>query len=183
MKMDPADKPVTLPKLIVTADWQDTPQHPDLYFIYFAYGSNLNPSQMRQRCPSSRFLCRALLQNFTFGFTKYSAFRQGGVMDILPQDDTHIWGVVYRVNEPDMEALDKKEGLFDTPPIYRRTIRPVLREGLPQRVIQAQMYEIIEKAADIPPSESYMRVILEGAQYWQLPQEYIERLAGIKTSY
>ena len=38
--------------------------------LYFAYGSNLDCGQMRSRCPSTQFVCRAVLKDHSLAFTR-----------------------------------------------------------------------------------------------------------------
>jgi len=46
--------------------------------LYFAYGSNLDADQMRERCPGGLVRFRARLQAYQLGFTHYSARWRGG---------------------------------------------------------------------------------------------------------
>jgi len=48
---------------------------------YFAYGSNMNWTQMAQRCPSARFVSVARLKDHRFAITRQSRrrlWRHGG---------------------------------------------------------------------------------------------------------
>jgi len=40
--------------------------------LYFAFGSNMDWSRMRERCPSARFIFNAKLNGFRLDFTRYS---------------------------------------------------------------------------------------------------------------
>ncbi|MCE7891177.1 MAG: gamma-glutamylcyclotransferase, partial [Sorangiineae bacterium PRO1] len=51
---------------------------------YFAYGSNLGQSALRERCPSARQLGVARVEGFRLGFTRRSEKRRGGVADLVP---------------------------------------------------------------------------------------------------
>ena len=55
--------------------------------LYFAYGSNMLFDQMRERCPSSTFVCAAALDGYRLAFTRKatganSPWRGFGVADI-----------------------------------------------------------------------------------------------------
>jgi gamma-glutamylcyclotransferase len=43
--------------------------------LTFAYGSNLDCTQMRERCPSTRFVCIAALKDYRLAFTRHSRGR------------------------------------------------------------------------------------------------------------
>ena len=78
--------------------------------LYFAYGSNMNWLQMQDRCPSARFLCRAVLPDYKLAFTRKSIKRGCGVADVVPAPGQTAWGVVYEISNLDVENLDRSEG-------------------------------------------------------------------------
>ncbi len=78
--------------------------------LYFAYGSNMDWNQMKARCPSAQFICKAILSNYRLDFTWHSTTRGCGVADAVKDSDSIIWGVVYQINDNDISTLDKKEG-------------------------------------------------------------------------
>lgn len=59
--------------------------------LYFAYGSNMNWDQMRERCPSSRFLGIAALPDHRLAFTRGSPKRGCGVADVVAEARKSIW--------------------------------------------------------------------------------------------
>ncbi|MEM6368411.1 MAG: gamma-glutamylcyclotransferase family protein [Myxococcota bacterium] len=77
---------------------------------YFAYGSNLWIQQMERRCPSAQLLGTARLpeHRLTF-FGACSGWGGGGVADGEPSPGQTLEGVVYRLSEPDLIALDDHE--------------------------------------------------------------------------
>src|SRR5436309_15390853 len=77
----------------------------------FAYGSNMDCAQMRERCPSARFLNVAKLPNHELAFTRRSTNRGCGVADAIPRDGKELWGVVYEIDEAELPELDRWEGV------------------------------------------------------------------------
>ena len=71
--------------------------------LYFAYGSNMNWLQMQNRCPSARFLYRAVLPDYKLAFTRKSVKRGCGVADVVPARGQNAWGVVYEISNLDVE--------------------------------------------------------------------------------
>ena len=80
--------------------------------LYFAYGSNLDWAQMKQRCPLAKFVCRAKLPAHRLAFTLKSAKRDCGVADVLPDQAKDVWGVVYELPDNELKNLDKTKA-FD----------------------------------------------------------------------
>jgi hypothetical protein len=77
--------------------------------LYFAYGSNLDWAQMKQRCPLAKFVCRAKLPAHRLAFTLKSPRRDCGVADVLPDQAKDVWGVVYELLADELKDLDKDE--------------------------------------------------------------------------
>ena len=78
--------------------------------VYFAYGSNLEPDQMRARCPGSRVLCRAILPDHVLVFRGFSRDWEGAVATVEPAPGEVVHGVVFEVTPADVESLDRYEG-------------------------------------------------------------------------
>jgi len=78
--------------------------------LYFAYGSNMDWAQMKERCPSVRFVGNDVLNGYRFDFTRRSNNRDCGGMDIVKEDHGQIWGVIYQIDELEIGNLDKSEG-------------------------------------------------------------------------
>src|SRR5262249_1227776 len=84
--------------------------------LYFAYGSNLDWAQMKQRCPLAKFVWRAKLPAHRLAFTLKSAKRDCGVADVLHDQTKVVWGVVYELPYDELKNLDKKEGYTSARP-------------------------------------------------------------------
>jgi gamma-glutamylcyclotransferase (GGCT)/AIG2-like uncharacterized protein YtfP len=143
--------------------------------FYFAYGSNMNWSQMQRRCPSSRFACVARLPDYDFGIARHSRLRDCGTANIFQEKGSEVWGVVYEVSDVDMQTMD---GFEDG---YRRQTLLVHSPDDHQRSLEVITY-IAPKESGVPlPNAEYKRLVLEGARYWKLPPEYclmLERIAA-----
>jgi len=65
--------------------------------LYFAYGSNMDWSRMRERCPPAGFIFTAKPNRFRLDFTRYSKTNRCGVADIVVDPPSSVWGVVYHI--------------------------------------------------------------------------------------
>jgi gamma-glutamylcyclotransferase (GGCT)/AIG2-like uncharacterized protein YtfP len=135
--------------------------------LYFAYGSNLDGRQMRERCPSSLPLCRARLPHHGIDFTYYSSRWQGGAADVLPRSGDHVWGVVYQLDSADLATLDRFESGYD-----RIAVEVLDDRGRLHRTLS---YTVRSKGS-FAPSEVYLDKILRWGERWRFPQAYLERL-------
>ncbi len=143
---------------------------------YFAYGSNMDWPQMRERCPSSKFVCVARLPNYHFVIGRHSRLRHCGTATIVAERGSEVWGIVYDVSDEDLLALDSFEDGYRR----ERVFVSALNDG--RHPLEVLVY-IAGKDEIVPlPNPRYKRHILDGAQHWQLPPTYCAMLEKIKVS-
>jgi len=145
--------------------------------LYFAYGSNMDWDQIRERCPSARFLGIAVLLDHRLAFSRYSSSstRKCGVADAVKYEGKQVWGVVYDIDERDIGNLDKKEGfqLGRRNNSYQREQRHVFLDGNQEKPLAVGIYFATPQPGPHLPSQKYKDLILSGAKYWHLPKDYI----------
>lgn len=141
--------------------------------IYFAYGSNINMKQMKQRCPSVQFRSKAVLPGYRLAFPLRSKRWGGGVAGILAEEGNRVEGVVYEISEKDMERLDKFEGV-DKGRYYRGRVKVILEGG--SSIEAWAFFTNSEDGSLFTPSKRYLETMLEGAKEHQLPAQYIKDL-------
>jgi len=129
---------------------QETPA-----MLYFAFGSNLDREQMKRRCPGSKLVAPATLPNHALGFTGFSGNWGGAVATVAPRPGAQTEGILYRLTDDDLRALDGFEG---HPNVYRR-VRKYVRSANGRKVL-AYVYVRPLDAPDDPSAE-YLRVIMK----------------------
>ena len=152
--------------------------------LTFAYGSNMNWSQMHERCPSSRFAGIAVLRDHKLAFTRKSARRGCGVADVVSGGGAQVWSVVYEIADLDVGKLDASEGFWpgrDKNSYYRRECL-VFFDAEPQRPLTVFAY-FGEREPNPPlPNAAYKNLIVTGGKHWHLPEEYVRELEQIEVS-
>ena len=149
--------------------------------LYFAYGSNLDFSKMRDRCPSAICVCVAKLEKHRLAFTHECRDRHG-VADIVPDNNHEVWGAVYRIDDLDVGKLDMAEGYCPgrQKNSYERRETRVYRNGDRKEPLTISTYTVVKKASqEIKTCSDYKDHILNGARFWRLPPEYISALKTI----
>ncbi|MDX1582226.1 MAG: gamma-glutamylcyclotransferase family protein [Thermoanaerobaculia bacterium] len=145
----------------------------------FAYGSNLDSKQMRRRCPSARIVSSARLPGHRLAFTRYSTNWSGGVADVVPDPESEVWGLVWRIASNEIEILDRYEIV---PTGYVRRLLPIATPGGVRRT--AWTYQVARKATHVPPPTRYVDILLRACDDHGFPLSHrraIEAAVGGST--
>lgn len=141
---------------------------------YFAYGSNMDQNQMKERCPNSILIGKAVLKNYRLDFFEYSPRWQGGCADIVPDKNSEVWGLLYDVLESDINELDKFEG---SPSFYRRTTMQV---EITDVGVGAEVYILVNKKPFTAPTIKYLNIIKATSKDFDFPADYQKYLDSIE---
>ncbi|EGW37582.1 gamma-glutamylcyclotransferase family protein [Desulfosporosinus sp. OT] len=149
-------------------------------FYYFAYGSNMNLAQMKQRCPSAKVLGIARLPGYKVEFYGYSTNWDGAQETVVPDSQSEVWGVLYDLQAFDWDALDgyqdaRSDGLGQ---YFHYPVEVIDRaEGTIEAIIYKK--NILNEVK--LPSDEYLDFIVQGAKEQGLPVEYLRLLQTKQT--
>ena len=143
--------------------------------IYFAYGSNLDPHQMRKRCPDSRLIERATLQGFRLAFTGHSRNRNGAVATVLPSCNHQVLGLLWTLSDADLKRLDRCEGY---PRVYTRETHKV---QLMSGAEDTALVYIKEDKTPAAPHEDYFNIIKKAYEQQGFNLEHLELALDISN--
>ena len=136
--------------------------------FYFAYGSNLDASQMERRCPGSQYRGKAFLPKHRMAFTHPSTTWGGGSADIIDDEGASgVWGAVYELTADDWQRLSEAEGAA-----YRR---------IKDCPLDCQAFRVVDPTGPHLPSKTYHDKIVRGALARGLPAGWITWLRGLST--
>ena len=126
--------------------------------LYFAYGSNMNMDQMAFRCPDASVVGVVRVDDYrlTFCGSGYA-----GVATILPQAGSHVDGVLWRISAADEKHLDFYEGY---PRLYGKEPVEVIDSSGQRMTVMAYTMNSPYKECPTPPSQGYLRGILDGCR-------------------
>lgn len=143
--------------------------------FYFAYGSNMDEQQMKERCPSAVLIGPSTLADYRLAFTIFSPKRLCGCADIVANKGETVYGLLYELSRADVDALDAFEG---HPTHYQRVSLKVKNSS---GEIEAYSYEVVNKQGDLTPSSHYLGLMQSAADLHTFPDEYRAFLRGIQT--
>ena len=128
--------------------------------LYFAYGSNLNLSQMKRRCKDSVFLKKINLENFRLTFrSRYRA------ADIEPKKNSLVPGGLFEISKSDEKKLDLYE---DYPILYKKYY--FIFSGR-----KVMTYTMVKKTPFRFPTERYLNVVKRGYLDCKLDKKFLNR--------
>lgn len=128
--------------------------------VYIAYGSNLNLEQMKHRCPDSKVIGTAMLEDYELEFR--------GVATIVPKKGCAVPVLLWEISPQDEKALDKYEGF---PYLYRKEEYEIDLNG--QKV--TGMAYVMNGGQVSAPGLGYQRVIAQGYDENHLNPEFLNQ--------
>lgn len=133
--------------------------------LYFAYGSNMNEAQMALRCPDSKIVGIAMLENHRF------LINERGVASIAESQGKVVYGLLWSISQPDERQLDCYEGVGKG--FYRKlTLSIAVQE---HQTVDALLY-VASCNEHGTPRLGYMETILRAAMCHNFSVASIEEL-------
>jgi gamma-glutamylcyclotransferase (GGCT)/AIG2-like uncharacterized protein YtfP len=137
--------------------------------FYFAYGSNMDETAMRKRCPNAKALGRARFMRHRF------VLMGNGYASVCRDSRAVVHGVLFDLALSDVAPLDRYEEVSRG--LYTKHVQPVLRDG--GAPCQALIYFGTDPTTGRDPPPGYMEGIVEAARVAALPGPHIAMLESL----
>ena len=138
--------------------------------LYAAYGSNMDPEQMLERCPHSPAAGTGWLTGWRLTFGGEEHGWDGALPMIVPDKDGRVFVALYEVSPQDMRVLDYWEGA-DTGLYNKIRLRVSTEDG----EMLSWVY-ILDGFEGGLPSERTIGLIADAARAAGAPDEYVQAL-------
>lgn len=142
-------------------------------FYYFAYGSNMLPARLVDRCPSAMPIGKGVARNFRLEFSKASKDGSGKAT-LVPAFGESVPGVIFEIATSERESLDKHEGGG-----YRRNDAFVVETAASGSTLTST-YFATSTDARLRPFDWYLATVIAGAIHQGLCEAYSATLRSIK---
>ena len=132
--------------------------------IYFGFGSNMSKRKMIER--GTKFVSReSAVLRIDDGF---------GYANIVPDDDSIVYGALYYCEKGSMARLDA----FEAGRLHRIIVKVEKESG---ELVEASAFQAYDEfvRAGLKPSEAYENEMLEGEDI--IPKKYAEYLRSLKA--
>jgi hypothetical protein len=140
--------------------------------LYAAYGSNMDPAQMLQRCPSSPFLGTGWIRGWRLTFGAEELGWEGALATLVPadDDDVGVFVALYDLTDADERSLDGWEGADHG--LYGKLH---LRVHALDRDVVAYVYALDAFEGGLP-SARYLGALADAAEAAGAPEDYVAEL-------
>jgi hypothetical protein len=138
--------------------------------LYAAYGSNLDPAQMKQRCPHSPAAGAGWLEGWRLTFGGEDLGWEGALATIVEEPGARVYVGLYDVTPLDERVLDEWEGA-DTGLYSKVRVRVESLEG--EQLAWVYLLDGFEGGL---PSARYLGVLADAAEAAGAPDDYVTEL-------
>ncbi|MBV6513751.1 MAG: gamma-glutamylcyclotransferase [Ignavibacteriales bacterium] len=140
---------------------------------YFAYGSNMDESQMRSKKVAFTKREKAILYGYSMSFSKKTTNGSGRATILPSERESFVEGVLYEIDERDLEKLDKPERY---PTHYSRIEVTVSCAENPS--VKAIAYQANPQFVQdgLKPMQGYLESLLAAKPF--LSEDYYQKLAS-----
>lgn len=138
--------------------------------LYAAYGSNMDPEQMMQRCPATPVAGHGWLPGWRLTFGGEDLGWEGSLTTIVEDPDATVFCALYDISPADEKALDSWEGA-DLGVYSKIRLRVQTMDG----DALAWLY-VLQAYEGGLPSARYLGVIADAAYAAGAPQDYVDEL-------
>ena len=138
--------------------------------LYAAYGSNLDPAQMIERCPHSPVYGSGWLEGWRLTFGGEDLGWEGALATLVQSPGEHVFVGLYDMTDEDAKSLDAWEGADNG--LYRKLrVRVHLLEG--DKLVWIYVLNGYEGGL---PSARYLGVLAQAAENAGAPADYVAEL-------
>lgn len=144
---------------------------------YFAYGSNMSLSRLRERVPSARRLGCYWLKGHQLRFHKLSKDGSGKCDAYFTgSEDDFVIGALFEIEPGEKRALDIAEGLG-----FGYSEKLVMLQSQEEHEIEAFTYCALIIDGSLKPYSWYLNHVLVGASESELPYDYIAIIDAVES--
>tara|TARA_B100000579_G_C22475547_1_gene685447 strand:- start:63 stop:506 length:444 start_codon:yes stop_codon:yes gene_type:complete len=138
--------------------------------LYFAYGSNLNHTQMKERCSGAKYLKKYTLKGYKLSFSHKTNHSIYGHANIVKNKKSKVYGALWNINKKDEKELDWYEGVD-----YNYYRKEYFSLNTKKVLVYIQKINFIKK-----PNSTYLHTIIDGYKDCSLD---INKLKKIISNY
>ena len=138
--------------------------------LYFAYGSNLNHKQMKNRCKDSQFIKKFILKGHKLIFSHSDSKNKYGHANVQRKSGFKVLGCIWNISKKSERNLDIYE---DVPGYYQKEYFTL--NG--KKVLFYKQNKFIKRK----PTSRYLHTIIEGYKDCKLNKNFLKKRGFLYT--
>ncbi|WP_250286415.1 MULTISPECIES: gamma-glutamylcyclotransferase [unclassified Frankia] len=144
--------------------------------LYAAYGSNLDPAQMKERAPHAPVIGTGWIRNWRLTFGGEDVGWEGALATIVESPGSRVYVMLYDVAKRDLRQLDVWEGVEAS--LYTRIrVRIFTLDG--EALAWTYVLDAYEGGL---PSKRYVAIMADAAERAGAPSDYVADLRNRPTA-
>jgi len=149
----------------------------------------MDPDRLRKRkeiAPEPpHILAIGKLVNHKLRFSRYSKENKGGVLDIVEEENSCVYGIIYGIKKQYLYLIDKAEGAPNTYSRIRLNVKieQIINDDFRnsefsnEEYLKCYCYEVVEKSLkEVPPSRAYIEHVEIGRDKYGVNIEQIDKI-------
>jgi hypothetical protein len=141
-------------------------------FLYFAYGSNMLPARLLDRCPSARPIGLGIARDLAIQFSKASKDGSGKAT-LVAVEGARVPGVIFEIDLAERTKLDRYEDLGSG---YRRDDALLIEDVARGGTVRTSSYFGTSLDGQLKPFDWYLAIVIAGANHHGLDAGHIAAL-------
>jgi gamma-glutamylcyclotransferase (GGCT)/AIG2-like uncharacterized protein YtfP len=138
--------------------------------LYAAYGSNMDPAQMAERCPHSPQRGSGWLEGWRLAFGGEDIGWEGAMATVVEESGQRVFVVLYELSGADEASLDRWDGA--SLDYFRKTkVRVATRDG----DVVAWLYVVNAYEVGLPAAR-HLGIIADAAAAAGAPDNYVKTI-------
>jgi len=143
-------------------------------FVYFAYGSNMLPARLKDRCNNAHVIGKAMAEGYTLEFSKPGKDGSGKATLISGETQTTTTpGALFEIERIELRALDKHEGAGHG---YDRDDSFTVTHATTGETLTATTYLASETDPALKPFDWYLALVLAGSHHHDHHDDHLSSL-------
>ena len=138
--------------------------------LYAAYGSNMDPAQMAERCPHSPRRGSGWLEGWRLAFGGEDIGWEGAMATVVEEAGQRVFVVLYELSAADEASLDQWDGV--SLGYYRKT---KVRVATPDGEVLAWLYVLNAYEGGLPAAR-HVGIMADAALVAGAPDDYVTSL-------
>ena len=142
--------------------------------LYFAYGSNLNHKQMKDRCNGAKYIKKHTLKSYKLCFSHKTKSSIYGHANIIKNKKSKVLGALWNINKKDEKELDWYEGVDYN--YYKKNYFTLKGKKV---LVYVQKIYYLHK-----PNSTYLHTIIQGYKDCSLDMRKLKKtISNYKINY